>query len=145
MSKQFGKKTLGLEYKDRPGAYALILREDGMLGVVESHLNHDKFMLPGGGIDEGETDEQGLRRELMEEMVREVAKAEFVGEACEYIDHPEKGPLNKICKFFLTELVPAPDGNGDRVTRWITIEEFKKNAVQEAHVWAVEKFKENKG
>ena len=135
---QFGKKIEGKEYKDRPGVYALILSDDGLLGCVEGKFGG--LMLAGGGIDNGETDEEALRREIMEEMVREVALAKFVGEANEYIDHPEKGPINKICKYFITELVAGEDGEGDRVTRWVIPEEFIKNSFQEAHAWAVKEF-----
>ncbi len=138
MTTQFGKKTPGLEYKDRPGAYALIVRPDGMFGCVEAKLGG--LNLAGGGIDEGETDEQALRREIMEEMVRKVSNAKYVGEACEYVVHPEQGPVNKICKYFITELTPGEDGVGDRVTRWVTKEQFLNESSFEAHVWAVREF-----
>lgn len=135
---EFGKKKDGLEYKDRPGAYALILRKDGMIGAVEGKLGG--LHLPGGGIDEGEIPEEGLRREVMEEMVREVKSAKFVGEAIQYVVHPELGALRKICKFFLVELVDGPDGHGDRVTHWATPEEFEQKLFFESHSWAVKEF-----
>ncbi len=136
--KEFGEKQDGLEYKDRPGAYALILRADGMIGAVEGKWGG--LHLPGGGIDEGETPEHALRREVMEEMVREVKTAEFLGEAIQYAVHREMGPLKKICYFFKVELVDGPDGHGDRVTHWATPEEFERESFFESHSWAVKTF-----
>ncbi|HYF10241.1 MAG TPA: NUDIX domain-containing protein [Candidatus Paceibacterota bacterium] len=137
--KQFGTKTPGKEYRDRPGAYALILRDDGLIASVKGRSS-DRLHLPGGGIDEGESEEEALKREVKEEMSREVERCEFVGEAAQYTDASLHGDVNKLCSYFRAELIPGPDGEGDRVTCWVTPEEFAKRAKHEAHVWAVQTF-----
>lgn len=51
----------------RPGARAILL--DNEFRIALMHVkNYGYYKLPGGGIDEGETIEDGLRRELFEEV-----------------------------------------------------------------------------
>jgi 8-oxo-dGTP diphosphatase len=53
----------GLVYRDRAGAYGVLLR-DGMALLAEQEGD---FLLPGGGVDPGETPAQALHREVYEE------------------------------------------------------------------------------
>lgn len=49
----------------RPSAYALVLKDDEIL-FIKSRF-HGKWELPGGGIDLGESLEEGVIREVFEE------------------------------------------------------------------------------
>jgi kynurenine formamidase len=60
----FGAKLAGVEYHPRPGAYALVFDEAGRVAIV--HEEGDWY-LPGGGLEAGETAEQALVREVLEE------------------------------------------------------------------------------
>lgn len=52
----------------------VILIENGKVALIERHrAGLDYFVFPGGGVDEGETPEQGAIREAMEELGVEVA------------------------------------------------------------------------
>lgn len=51
-------------YRDRLGAYAIILGRDGNLLLVDER---GELQLPGGGIDPGESPLQALHRETREE------------------------------------------------------------------------------
>ena len=52
----------------------IVLIEDGKVALIERHrAGLDYFVFPGGGVDEGETPEQGAIREAMEELGVEVA------------------------------------------------------------------------
>lgn len=64
-SSVFGDKKPNHTYTKRPGAYALILNDTGKLAVVKIPWG---YMLPGGGLESGETVEDTLRRECQEEI-----------------------------------------------------------------------------
>ena len=52
----------------------IILIEDDKVALIERHrAGLDYYVFPGGGVDEGETPEQGAIRETMEELGVEVA------------------------------------------------------------------------
>jgi len=52
----------------------IILIEDDKVALIERHrAGMDYFVFPGGGVDEGETPEQGAIREAFEELGVEVA------------------------------------------------------------------------
>jgi len=52
----------------------VILIEDNKVALIERHrAGLDYFVFPGGGVDEGETPEQGAIREALEELGVEVA------------------------------------------------------------------------
>ena len=51
----------------------IVLIEDDKVALIERHRGGlDYFVFPGGGVDEGETPEQGAVREAMEELGVEV-------------------------------------------------------------------------
>jgi mutator protein MutT len=64
----FGRKKLvpesSLEF--RPTVYGLFIK-DGKILVMNTKSTN-KFAFPGGGVDENETLEQGLKREIKEEL-----------------------------------------------------------------------------
>ena len=84
----------------RPGVYAIVLNKQGELGVVEKK---DKFYLVGGGLENGESEEGGLRRETLEEVGKEILSVQFLGRANQYVDST-KGYFNKIGSFYKVEL-----------------------------------------
>jgi 8-oxo-dGTP pyrophosphatase MutT (NUDIX family) len=52
----------------------IVLIEDGKVALIERHrAGLDYFVFPGGGVDEGESPEQGAIREALEELGVEVA------------------------------------------------------------------------
>jgi len=53
----------GIVYRERPGAYGVLLR-DGEVLLAEQN---GALLLPGGGIDPGESPVQALHREVFEE------------------------------------------------------------------------------
>ena len=65
---QFGQAKPGLEYQDRRAAFGIAV-QDGKLACVRITRSPDNVYLdlPGGALDEGETEEQALIREFAEE------------------------------------------------------------------------------
>ncbi len=59
----------------------IILIEDNKVALIERHrAGLDYFVFPGGGVDEGESPEQGAIREAMEELGVQVAIKQKVAE-----------------------------------------------------------------
>ena len=61
-----------------PTVGALIFNAEGQLFLMKSHKWHDKYVIPGGHIELGETAEDALRREIMEETGLEIYDIEFL-------------------------------------------------------------------
>jgi len=78
---KFGKHNPEAEYRQRPGAYAVILDGQGKFAAVKGQ---DKIFLPGGGVDPGESLEETLTREVREECACEVVIGRYLGGAIQY-------------------------------------------------------------
>ncbi len=64
----------------RPGAKGFVIHDDRVLFIEEELPNGDIFYdVPGGGIDFGERLEDGLRREIFEEVGLKVEPVKMVG------------------------------------------------------------------
>ena len=82
LEKSFGYQEPGRDYVTREGAYAVLMDEDGRVGIVEAPAAHGPSMglfLVGGGIEPGETPEECIRRECLEEIGSTV---EIIQELC---------------------------------------------------------------
>jgi nucleoside triphosphatase len=61
-----------------PTVGALIVNNEGKILLARSHKWFDKYTLPGGHIEVGETMEEALRREVKEEVGLDVEVVEFL-------------------------------------------------------------------
>lgn len=61
-----------------PTVGALIVNEEGKILLTKSHKWFDKYTLPGGHIELGETMEEALKREVKEEVGLDVEVGEFL-------------------------------------------------------------------
>lgn len=66
MIPRFGEPPEARRHRLRPGAYALLVR-DGRVLLTLQHAPQREYQLPGGGIDPGESQQQALHREVLEE------------------------------------------------------------------------------
>lgn len=62
-----------------PTAGALILNSEGKAFLMRSHKWRDRYVVPGGHIELGETIEEALVREIREETGLEIHDIEFIG------------------------------------------------------------------
>jgi 8-oxo-dGTP pyrophosphatase MutT (NUDIX family) len=80
-------------------------------GIVRFAMVHDVFgywTLSKGGIDLGESPEEGTIREIKEEIGLDITIVEKLGENEYVAHHPEKGKIRKHVHYFLTESVYQP-------------------------------------
>ncbi len=136
--RQFGRQQDGQVYKDRPCVYAIAYDDNGKILVVQVR---DKLLLPGGGMDKGETPEQALHREVLEETGWRI---EILGLACranEYRYSKRKArAANKQARFYRVRLQQqaTPPSEDDHRPLWITRKRAKKKLRDEFYRWAVE-------
>ncbi len=127
-------------YTERPGAYAVLFSEQGDLLCVEVN---GRYHLPGGGIEEGEEAESALRREIQEETGYEVTGLRLVGNANQFLQTKDLGPLNKIATYYQgilhRDALSGGSQEEDHIPVWIRPEVFLASTAQEFHRWAVRK------
>lgn len=107
---------------------ALIVGEDGKVLLVRTHKWSDRWGIPGGKIQRGESSEAALRRELLEETGLNVVGIEFVlVQDC--IEPPE---FERSAHFLLMNYVARYEGAAEAVRLNDEAEEWCWVAVVEA-------------
>lgn len=103
-------------YRERPGAYAVILDGTDVL-VTEQVEPRREFQLPGGGLDPGEGALHALHRECLEETGWRIRVLRRIGAFQRYAFMPEYDLwARKVCHIYLAHPVrrhgaPADSGH----------------------------------
>lgn len=141
---EFGQKTEGVNYLERPGSYGVAIKD----GKILVEITPKGWFLPGGGMNENETPEDAVAREFMEETGFEVIKSTKIGRIPQYVkmkgaDINKFGSeyIVKICNFFNVELgnqvsPTLPDGDTNEA-RWVPVDEALQNIHHESYKWAI--------
>ena len=112
-------------YRQRPGAYAAILRGRMML-LAATPNDGESLLMPGGGVDPGESPMQALHREVMEEVGWTVAPIRRLGAFQRYCYMPDYGFwARKVCMIHLCRAGRriAPPTEPDHTPVWMRIED----------------------
>lgn len=133
----FGERVVGREYVVRPSAYAIIETERGQVAVVATTLG---LFLPGGGIEENETPEEAVAREVLEECGLLIRPGVRVAEAVQLVCSPaENSCFEKPSVFFraLVEGAVTSPTEDDHRLLWISIEAAVARTAHASHAWAL--------
>jgi len=138
---RFGEARPGLDYRDRPSAYGLLER-DGRLALVHVSLPDRApfFDLPGGGIDEGESETQALVREFGEETGLVVTGGDLIARGEQYMVSANDEPFLSQGAFFEAELVterPELKSEDEHALVWLEPKEALLRLRHDSHAWAV--------
>lgn len=95
-----GKKMENVNYRKRPGAYAIITRKKDKKIAIGATC--DYFLL-GGGIENDETPKEALKRELIEETGYSIKNIRFFDKVFAYVDGKEKGLLDIEATVYIAE------------------------------------------
>jgi kynurenine formamidase len=124
----FGAKEPGVEYRPRPGAYALVYDAVGRVALVEEE--HDWY-LPGGGLEAGESVEEALVREVFEECGCGVELGrEFAG-AVEFLETRSGRKLEVHARYFRARFV------GTSRAEFLPLEEACGRVRRRADAWVI--------
>lgn len=133
--RQFGRKE-EVEYYNRPGAYIVPIK-DGKVAVVK--IPKGTFLI-GGGIESGETEEQCIRRECMEEIGYTIRLVRKIGWAESYTLHSALGYFHPTQHYYEAELLEKVKEpiEKDHFLCWIPADEIKGKMFSDMQNWAVE-------
>lgn len=139
--KIFGEKIENLNYKNIPSVYAVILN-DAKEKVLTVRNGKGHYFLPGGGLEENESHEEGIKRELLEENGYNISIDSYIGKAKMYFTSSNKEPLLNDGYFYSVNLLdkicePVED---DHMMHWIPIDSVKDYLFHEHHAWAVQHY-----
>jgi 8-oxo-dGTP pyrophosphatase MutT (NUDIX family) len=142
--RRFGTPLPSFPVRVRPSAYALVADGDGCIAIVRAP---DGMFLPGGGVEEGESPEDGLAREAREECGWAIRIIGLRDRAVQFALAGDGSVFyEKRCEFFEIaierETTPLEPGHE---TLWVPASEARALLKHEAHVWAVDRFLASRG
>ncbi|MFT8669521.1 MAG: NUDIX domain-containing protein [Liquorilactobacillus hordei] len=143
----FGSKNIGVNYFVRKGAYAVIFKNQNEIGLIRTH--EQQYFLPGGGIEKGETAEDALIREMLEETGYSIKNNYPFCHAQRYFMStlPVKRPMLSDGYFFISQLdqkIQKPTEK-DNYFEWINIKECEKLLFHVHQYYAVQQALKEKG
>ncbi|MCX7772750.1 MAG: NUDIX domain-containing protein [Clostridia bacterium] len=135
----FGKQLDNADYIERPSVYALIFNEEGEIALTYVR-ERDKYFLPGGGIEAGETHEQCVIRECLEEIGQRVR---VLNHFCNTIVYEWNDRLKAYYKaigdYYFAEILESfEDQMEDKHEMlWVQAQRATEVLVMENQAWAV--------
>ena len=142
--KYVGSKEENIKYRKRPGAYAIIVNKDNdKIGIVTD--GEDYFYL-GGGIENGETKLEALKREMIEEAGYSIKNIREFEEVGSHIFAEDNGYLEIIASVYIAEFDKkiAEPIEKDHKVLWVTPEEYVSKMFREWQRYIMERFIERR-
>lgn len=115
----------------RHGAYAVVIQNSAILFTLKKSGPYEGLWgLPGGGIEFGETPEETLKRELLEEAALAVDQLELLSIATtkgEYNNHDELYQFHHIGIIYkVSSMTLIPDLTPEEEGRWVSLSDIKQ-------------------
>ena len=140
MHKVFGIQE-DVNYIDRVGAYLIPVKE-GKVGVVRTTKG---YFLLGGGVDSGESHEECIRRECLEEAGYNVSVGHKICSAEMYYKNPTIGYFHPTQTYYVGELLEqvSISMEDDHEFVWVDYKDLKGKMYLEMQSWAIEQCMNN--
>lgn len=94
------EKKSNIKYKERKCVYAIIEDDNGNVSIV----NDGKYFFWGGGLEKGETNEQALKREMIEEMGYTIQDVKLFDKLISYEYNSSRGYLKIVATIYTAKL-----------------------------------------
>jgi 8-oxo-dGTP diphosphatase len=137
----FGEKSENADYETRHGVYAIVEKNQQFCLIQAPNKG---FFLPGGAIEPGETQEQALKRELLEEIGADCEIGDFLGQADEYFysSHRDKYYYNPAYIYSLASVTfdKAPLEDFNQI-HWFNYDEALEKLKRGSHKWGLEEYR----
>ncbi len=138
--KYINNREKNIQYKKRPGSYAIIIRkDDNKIGIVTN--GNDNFYL-GGGIEKNETELEALKRELIEESGYTKTNIQEFDSVGSFIFAEEHGYLEVIANVYIAEFdekVTEPIEK-DHVVLWVNAKDYVGKMCREWQEYILKEF-----
>jgi len=135
LQKVFGDFDPNIEYLDRPAVYAVVLSAVDNVAVVKGK---GRYFLPGGGLNNDETEEQALTREIREEIARDLRIISEIGRATQYFYADADNCNYKMdAVFFLATLKDEMLDNPESELNWLSPADASQLFYHQCHAWAI--------
>ncbi|MGM0125082.1 8-oxo-dGTP diphosphatase [Enterococcus sp. AZ194] len=138
----FGEKVKEKDYQARYAAYIIVSRKAGQEMVLVQAPN-GAYFLPGGEIENNETKEEAIAREMIEELGVSVEIDYYIGEAHEYFYSRHRdtyffNPGYFYCAKSWTQLGEPTETTNQLV--WLKPTEAIEQLKRGSHKWAVKEW-----
>jgi 8-oxo-dGTP diphosphatase len=130
----FGARQPGVQYTVRRAAYAVILDHRRRVACVQEESGR---FLPGGGLEDGESDVDAIHREVMEECGRSFEIAERSCTAVQFFMSPRGEPFELHAVFFLGRFGLGTVPDMENAVEWLPAVPEPPKFFHECHRWAV--------
>ncbi len=143
--KYIGEKEQNIKYTKRPGAYAIIInKKEDKIGIVTD--GEDCFFYLGGGIEEGETKLEALKREIIEEAGYSIKNVKEFTEVGSYLYSEKKGYIEVIASLYIAEFdkkITEPIEK-DHTVLWVKPEEYVNKMFRKWQTYIMKRWIEEK-
>jgi 8-oxo-dGTP pyrophosphatase MutT (NUDIX family)/GNAT superfamily N-acetyltransferase len=134
----FGQPPRDVQVTVRPSGYAVIADDRRRVAVVDAT---EGTLLPGGGIDSGETVDDAVVREVDEECGLQVEAEASLGDAVQFVYSAKTAThFEKPSRFVTASRRGAGGRAGEHATRWLEPREAERALSYESHAWAVRRW-----
>jgi 8-oxo-dGTP diphosphatase len=139
----FGARSANRKWLIRPSAYGLLEDRDGRVAVVRSR---DGVFLPGGGMEAGETPQDAIRREALEECGLILRPGPWAMRAVQFAystserAHFEKRSTFMECAIEGSDRTRLEAGHE---LLWVDVETAARILTHPSHAWAVEQWRKH--
>lgn len=134
----FGYKKENQHYISRPSCYAVIFDEScSKVAVIKKGT---RYFLPGGGMENAETREACLHRELLEELGWQIEIKQYIGNAERYF-YAEREDIYYLNDgyFYLCKQIDEQTDRmeQDHILQWLSPSEAQHLLIHKHQQWAV--------